>query len=89
MLEDAERIANMVLLDQDEQEELRALGWEEWLASRTPFAREWHFLPGPSECEFDDFMSFIEARKRIIQEKLGGLFPDAQEYNFQNEDVAM
>lgn len=85
--EDAQRIANMVLLDQDEQEELKTLGWEEWLATRTPFARGWHLLPGPSDCDFDDFLSFIEARKLIIQEKLGGLFPGVPVKVVQNKEV--
>lgn len=89
LLEDAQRIANMVLLGQDEHDELKALGWEEWLVTRTPVERAWHLLPGPNDCDFDDFLSFIGARKLIIQEKLGAIFPEAQKNNSQNKDLVM
>ncbi len=68
------QVGNMVLLDQVESVELKALGSEEWLATRTPFQRMEHHLPDSQQCDFDDFESVIAARKKLIASYLNSIF---------------
>jgi hypothetical protein len=67
-------IANMVLLDTGESAELKALGSEEWLATRTLAQRAQHHLPDSKQCDFDDFESVIAARKKLIANYLTSVF---------------
>jgi hypothetical protein len=77
--EDASRIGNMVLLDKDEHDELRLMGPEEWLATRSEVSRAQHLLPSCEECDFALFQSVFQARRKLIAQRLMNLFPDREE----------
>jgi hypothetical protein len=73
----------MVLLNQVESMELKVLGSEEWLATRTPDQRTEHHLPVSQQCDFDDFESVIAARKKLIANYLNSIFsPNESEQIF-------
>ena len=54
--------------------ELKTLGSEEWLATRTAAQRMKHHLPDSQKCDFDDFESVITARKKLIAKHLNSIF---------------
>lgn len=68
----------MVLLDTGESAELKALGSEEWLATRTLAQRAQHHLPDSKQCDFDDFESVITARKKLIANYLTSIFSSSK-----------
>jgi hypothetical protein len=73
--QDAQTIANMVLLRTNEVAELQALGPAHWLATRTPEERTRHLLPsGPTE---QSFATFFDGRQDRIRARLRNLFPTA------------
>lgn len=76
--DEVHRIANMVLLDQEESAELKMLGSEEWVATRNAVQRAWHHLPNGEQCDFEDFPSIIVARKKLIANHLASILPSSE-----------
>lgn len=60
-------LLNHLLLAADEREELKLLGFEEWLATRTSEQILWHSLPQPEANDFDDFCT---GRSILISDRL-------------------
>jgi hypothetical protein len=60
-------LLNHLLLTSDEREELKLLGFEEWLATRTSEQISWHSLPHLETMNFDDFCN---GRSALISDRL-------------------
>ena len=60
-------LLNHLLLTADEREELRLLGFEEWLATRTSEQITLHSLPYPEALSFDEFCT---ARSALISSRI-------------------
>lgn len=63
-------IANLELLDDSENKIKNAKPFEEWLSDRDVNFRERHHIPQMENYNFDNFLSFIEARKILLLESL-------------------
>ena len=77
--QDVPKVANMLLLNQKEAEELKALGAIEWLQTRTADQRSFHFLPVPSTIDSSGFTTLFDARQDLIRTRLRNLFATALE----------
>ena len=63
-------IANLELLDDSENKIKNAKPFEEWLSDRDANFRERHHIPQMENYSFDNFLSFIEERKKLLIESL-------------------
>jgi hypothetical protein len=58
------------LLDDSENKIKNAKPFEEWLSDRDENFRERHHIPQMENYSFDNFLSFIEERKKLLIESL-------------------
>lgn len=66
-----DRLGNLCLLLDAENEEKSNKSFEEWVSTRSPDFKERHLIPNePSLYRFDRFDSFLQAREELIRERL-------------------
>lgn len=63
-------IMNLELLTDTENREKNAEPFDTWFASRDTNFKERHFIPTVSNYNFDNFLEFIEERKKLLIDKL-------------------
>jgi hypothetical protein len=74
-----DRIGNLELLLQHENEEKSNQSFETWLRTRDASFRQRHLIPSEDDLlRFDRFEDFIRAREKLIQERLETLFGTVQ-----------
>ena len=74
-LELRDRIGNLELLTESENQQKLAQGFEPWLATRSADFRKTHLIPDDDALlHFDYFEEFVAARERLITNRLLSLF---------------
>ena len=63
-------IANLQLLTDKENLEKNATAFEQWLPTRDAHFRNRHSIPVLTAYSFDEFLTFIEARRNLVKGKL-------------------
>lgn len=59
-------VLNLQLLDETENKEKSAKPFESWIGTRDANFKKRHSIPEISSYKFDDFLAFIEERKKIL-----------------------
>lgn len=68
-LENYNTIANLELLEENENKSKNATHFNKWIASRDENFKKTHLIPEMNDYSFDNFLDFVESRKKLISEK--------------------
>lgn len=68
-LDNYNTIVNLELLEENENKAKNAASFEEWIKSRDDNFKKRHLIPDIQNYDFDHFLEFIEARKKLLIQK--------------------
>ena len=63
-------ILNLELLEDSENKSKNAQDFESWLSTREDNFKKRHFIPDMESYEFEHFLEFIDARKKLLSDRL-------------------